>query len=208
MKISKSGSVVAAIAMVLALALPGRDGLAAGASPRAVVEGFHYTLISVMQEADQLKFQGRYQKLEPEVNAAFHLPLMARVAIGSAWRSATDQQKMALIAAFARMSVSTYASRFDGFSGESFQTNGERAGPQNTVLVQTQINRPNDDPVALTYVTKQFSDGWRIVDVLLAGGISELAVRRSEYKNILQVSGVNGLVTALNRSSANLSTGG
>lgn len=177
---------------------------AAGATPRAVVEEFHGALIGVMRDAEKLKFAGRYQVLAPAMQSNFYLPLMIRVATGTSWRRATPEQKSALVDAFTRMSVSTYASRFNGYGGETFETVREREGPQKTILVETRLNVVDDDPVTLTYVTKKVGEEWRIVDVLLTGGISELAVRHSEYRKILRDSGIAGLVDRLNKKSAAL----
>lgn len=42
------------------------------------------------------------------------------------WAKGTDAERQRLTEAFERMSVATYADRFDGFSGESFQTIGQK----------------------------------------------------------------------------------
>ena len=96
------------------------------------------------------------------------------------------------------MSVSTYANRFDGYSGQVFEIVDQRPGPQKTVLVKTRIVSPGDSPVRLTYVVKEFEGQWRIVDILLDNDISELAVRRSEYRRLLKNNGVDGLIATLN----------
>ena len=180
----------------------------AGNSPRAVVEDFHTVLLNVMKQAEALQVRGRYEFLLPRVQQAFDLPLMMRVAAGSSWRKSTPAQQSAMVSAFTRMSTGTYASRFKGYSGQQFQTVGERKGPRGTILVETRILSPGDNPVTLTYVTRARNQDWRIVDVLLTGGISELAVRRSEYRRVLQTQGANGLVTNLNRASERLLSGG
>ena len=103
-----------------------------------------------------------------------------------------------------RLSISTYASQFDGYSGQSFETQGQKPGPQKTVLVKTRIIDPGSDPIDLTYVTREIKGRWRIIDVLLDTGISELAVRRSEYSRILKTRGVDGLIDALNSKATQL----
>ena len=100
---------------------------------------------------------------------------------------------------FKRMSVGTYAARFDGYSGESFKTLDTKDGPRKTKLVKTHIVRPEDTPVKLTYVMQQSGPEWRIIDVLLDGSISEMAVRVSEYRNILRSKGAGALATALDK---------
>jgi phospholipid transport system substrate-binding protein len=64
--------------------------------------------------------------------------------------------------------------------------------------VDTRILRPGESPIPLTYVLKQLDGRWGIVDVLLDTGISELAVRRSEYRSILKKDGLDGLIAVFN----------
>lgn len=185
------------ILFLLGLLLPAPAAGGSADAPDAVVERFHETLLAVMKEADSLGVTGRYQRLEPDIGQAFDLALMIRVASGAHWKKATESQRQRLLAAFTRMSVSTYASQFDGFSGQSFETVGVRPGPQQTQLVKTRIVRPEDEPVGLTYVTRESDGGWRIVDILLDDEISELAVRRSEYHRVLKSKGLEGLIAIL-----------
>jgi phospholipid transport system substrate-binding protein len=152
--------------------------------PAAVVDGFHQTLLDVMKRAEALGIEGRYRVLAPRVEETFDLQRMLRVAAGSRWTKASPAEREALLKAFTRLSVSTYASRFNGYSGESFETLGERPGPRDTVLVETRIVRSADPPVTLTYVLEKTGDRWRVIDILLDGSVSELAMRRSEYRNL------------------------
>ncbi len=165
---------------------------------RAVIQRFQENLLAVMKEAKSLGVKGRYERLEPKIEEAFHLPLMIRVATGSFWKKADKEQRSGLVAAFKYMSVSTYANRFDGYSGQVFEIVDQRPGPQKTVLVKTRIVSPGDSPARLTYVMKEYKGQWRIVDILLDNDISELAVRRSEYRRLLKQKGVDGLIATLN----------
>ena len=99
------------------------------------------------------------------------------------------------------MSVSTYASRFDGFSGQRFETVSEAPGPKNSMVVRTRIHRPGDTPVKLTYILRLYSGQWQAIDVIVAGGISELALRHSEYRAILKKDGLAALAAILNKKS-------
>ena len=170
-------------------------------SPSEVVESFHQSLLGVMKSAATTKVQGRYEQLEAPIGTTFNLPFMIQIASGAKWRDATDAEKAKLVDGFKRVSVGTYAQRFDGFSGERFETVGEQDGPGGAKLVQTRIVRPNKDAVPITYVMRKFGDDWRVVDVIVSNGISELAVRRSEYNAILNAGGPSELVTKLNQKA-------
>lgn len=199
MKFHPPGALV--LAALLVAPLPSQ---AQQATASSVIEKFHQTLLSVMKEAESLGVKGRYERLQSPVTEAFHLPLMIRVAAGRFWKRANPGQRERLLAAFTRMSVGNYAARFDGYSGQRFVTLGERPGPGKTRLVATQIVSPGDDPVDLTYVMKNIENRWRIGDVLFDNAISELAVRRSEYRRVLKTGGIDGLIYTLNRKADQL----
>ena len=184
-------------AACLALVLSTAPVRAADKSPEQLVGGFHAALLDTMREAKALGYKGRYRKLAPHIEENFHLPLMIQVAVGSFWKKASSGQQEKLIESFARLSISTYASRFNGYSGQSFRTLGHKPGPQETVLVRTKIVNPSDKDVELTYVTRFIRGEWRIIDVLLDTGISELAVRRSEYRRVLKTKGIDGLIATI-----------
>lgn len=169
-----------------------------------VIEHLHATLLEVMKNAQQLGFKGRYQKLDPVLQQTFDFPRMIAVAVGQQWTTASDEQRRKLITAFTNLSVTTYAARFNGFSGESFEVLGERPGPRDTVLVDTRINRPTEGPVAITYVMAERDGAWQIIDVLLDRSISEMAVRRSEYAQVLREGGPDKLAETLDAKAEEL----
>jgi phospholipid transport system substrate-binding protein len=181
------------------LLLVGADGLAAAAgAPSEVVEAFQANLLQVMKEAEKLNVKQRFDRLAPSVERAFHLPLMVQIATANHWKSATPSQRVQLVSAFRRMSVSTLATLFDSYDGESFSLVGEKPGPQNTLLVITKLTKSDKSTVDIAYVARKFDDGWRMIDVIVDNGISELKVRRSEYAYVLNTDGVPGLIKLLN----------
>ena len=129
---------------------------------------------------------------------------MIQVATGTFWRQASPAQQAALTAAFTRFSTATYAKNFKKHAGEKFATVAEREGPQNTTLVDTQLVKSDDEKVEIIYVMKKGVDSWKVVDVIVDKGISELALRRSEFSRQLKDSGVDSLVATLIRKADEL----
>lgn len=168
----------------------------------AVVEGFHATLIEIMRNARTLGVRGREARLRPVMETAFNLPAMARIAIGPPWTSMPADQQQALASAFSDWSIATYASRFDGYGGERFETEGESPLANGDRMVRTKLVRPNDAPVQLNYLLRQAGGAWRIVDIYLTGTISELASRRAEFTAILRDGGPARLLADLRQRTA------
>lgn len=169
------------------------------------VTDFQAGLVSVMQRADKLGVSGRYKELVPLVSRNFNMPLMAALAAGPYWNTATEDQRAELIEAFQRVSVATLATLFSGYSGETFNQVGEREAPGNITFVDTRLVIPGrSDDVQLTYVARQFDGNWRLIDVIVDSGISELKVRISEYNQTLKTGGITALTDLLNNKADEL----
>jgi len=174
-----------------------------------VVERLNTTLLDVMQSADEIGYQGRYERLDPRLRASFDFAFMTKIAVGRAWNDFDSDQRKHLVELFTKMSIATFAARFDGYSGERFEILGEKPGRRDTVIVDDQIIRPNDPPVGLNFVMKQSADGrWWIIDVMLDGKFSELARQRAEFSSVLKRGGYDELITALDERIAALDAEG
>jgi len=192
------------IATLFALALAvlaGRPAIAAEA--KSTVETLDATLLDVMKNASALGYQGRYQKLAPVIEKTFDLPLMAQISVGPQWSSLTPDQQAKIVKSFTTLSVATYAARFDGYDGETFQiVDAKPTGSDQ--LVNTKLVRPKDPAVDLNYRLRQSGGNWRIIDVFLSGTISQLANYRSEFSTTLRTKGADGLVALIDQKVAAL----
>lgn len=167
----------------------------------APIRAFYDALLDVMKRAKTLGIKGRYDALAPVVEATFDLPAMTRIAVGPRWTSLPKDVQSALVDAFGRMTIATYASRFDGFSGERFEVDPTVESRGAGSIVHTRIVQPKGDPVALDYLMRKSADRWKAVDVYLTGTISELATRRSEFNSILDSGGPQALIQLLRRQT-------
>ncbi|MSP87635.1 MAG: hopanoid biosynthesis protein HpnM [Alphaproteobacteria bacterium] len=200
-------SILAAVrraAAVLLVALLAGAGSAAAGPARDTVDGFYQALLGIMKEAGPLGFDGRYRRIDPAVRSAFNLARMARYAVGPSWPELAPADQERIVDAFSRLTATTYAARFDGFSGERFEIAGERPTQDNGIIVDTRLIKANGEAVTLNYLLREIGGSWRILDIHLSGSISELAVRRSEFGAVLKRDGSDGLVRSLERRIAEL----
>jgi len=170
----------------------------------APIRAFYDALLDVMKHASQLGVRGRYDKLDPVIRKTFDLDAMTRIAIGPEWTSIPPDQQKALIDAFSRMTIATYANRFNGYSGESFEIDPAVVARSTGRVVRTRLVRPKDEPVALNYLMRESGGAWKIVDIYLSGTISELATKRSEFGAILKSGGTSALVESLREQTDKL----
>jgi phospholipid transport system substrate-binding protein len=181
-------------------------GAASDAADPAVtkIRVFYDTLLTVMQQADKLGTRGRYDKLAPAVQTTFDLPAMTRIAVGPGWNSISPEQQTALVENFSRMTIATYASRFDGYSGERFDVASASEARNTGRIVRSKLIPSSRESVTLDYLMRGSGDTWRVVDVYLTGTISELATRRSEFSAILNSGGPDALIESLRQQTEKL----
>jgi len=177
-------------------------------APTIVVDALHEKLISVMKDAEALGYDGRFERLEPVINELFDIPFMAEKSIGRHWKTVEEENRARLLTTFERFTVANYAGRFTGYSGQFFETLKEQESKYGTVLVYSRLVSENGETVQLNYRLRPAKDGgWKIIDVLLNGTISELALRRSEYSSLIKREGFAALMSALNKRINDLASG-
>ncbi len=166
------------------------------ASAKQVVEDFQNVLIDVMKQGKELGFQGRYQKLDPAIRSSHDLPKIARIVVGREWQKLTDEQQTKLTDAFSQLSISAYAHNFKEFGGESFDPVSEEETARGGVIVHTLFVIPDDKDVKFDYMLKKKGDSWRIINII-ANGVSDLALKRSEYTSVLMRQGFDALIAKI-----------
>jgi len=161
-----------------------------------VIERFHAALISSMKHASELGYAGRFEQLEPAVLESHNLALIARIATGRHWRKLDSGQQSRFANTFTQLSISTYADRFDMFSGESFAAISEQMLPRGDTLVRTKLTKSDGDEVQFDYVLRRMEESWKIINIIV-DGVSDLALKRAEYGNILKQDGFDALIQML-----------
>jgi phospholipid transport system substrate-binding protein len=175
----------------------GHVARAAEADPAAAqVDVFDHALLDAMKGGKALGAEGRYHRLAPVVERLFDLPTMTRYSVGPAWTTMSPSDQRALIDAFSKLSIASFAHNFSGYSGERLvvDPNVQTRGPDK--LVQTQLIPTSGSPTNLGYRMRQSDGSWKIIDVYF-GAISQLTTRRSDFAGPLAAGGAQGLVKHL-----------
>lgn len=201
---NRRGALRALGAGLAAVALPALGAAGEASIVTAPIRAFYDSLLDAMRRAKALGVHGRYDALAPVIQATFDLAAMTRISVGPGWSSIPPEQQAALIDAFTQMTTATYASRFDGYSGERFEVDPEVETRRTGSVVHTRLIQSNGVPIPLNYLMRESAAGWKIVDVYLAGAISELATRRSEFGAILDAGGPTKLVETLKQQTGKL----
>jgi phospholipid transport system substrate-binding protein len=179
-----------------ALMLPAVPAQAQAADPAVEqIQGFYDALTASMKSGGTTK--SRYEKLKPAIEKAFDLTAMTQAAIGPSWATTSDADKKALVDAFTRMTIANYAKNFDSYGGEKFIVEPAPIVRGSDHFVKSTM-KTSSDTIAFNYRLHQTGSDWKITDVLLAGSISQMAQKRSDFAATLAASGPQGLAKRMN----------
>jgi phospholipid transport system substrate-binding protein len=196
-------SLVLAFTFYAGTAAQADDGHAA----KGVVERLQSDVIDVLKQAKKLGAEGRYQHLLPVLTRDVHMTLMTATASGNFWRKGTKEQRERAVKAFGEMHTALLAGLFDTYNGENFRTIRARPTGGKIVLVDSEILDGDGDPTLVTFVTAKVRGRWWVIDVIIAGGISEVKVKLNEFHRLLVDGGLDSLSAALEQKKRRLLTG-
>ncbi|SHE21696.1 ABC transporter substrate-binding protein [methanotrophic endosymbiont of Bathymodiolus puteoserpentis (Logatchev)] len=161
-----------------------------------VVQGFQSELLHVMQQGEKLNFDQRFEQLKPVVIKTHDLAKITRIIVSKEWKKLTKEQKQELIQKFSTLSIASYAHYFKSFSGESFKIESVKQLSPGQIYVHTFLVLPDDKDVSMDYLLKKTGHGWRIINII-TNGVSDLALKRSEYVSVIRKSGFDALITEI-----------
>ncbi|MEE9395811.1 MAG: ABC transporter substrate-binding protein [Methylococcales bacterium] len=162
-------------------------------SPSAVITELNSTLMDVMKNAVKLKYKGRYQKLEPVIKRSHDLATIARITVGRNWRKFSEPEKQQLVDKFTEYSVATYADRFNGYGGEAFIVQGEEPIKGSKMLVKALLTVPEGEDIQFEYILSEKDGSWHIVNIIV-DGVSDIALKRSQFTTTLSNEGLDALL--------------
>ena len=180
---------------------------AADADAVAPITALNQALLAAMRAGGSAPFPQRYATLAPVVERAFDIPATLQAAIGPRWASLPAPQQAQLLDVFRKFTVARYVDNFDGFNGERLEVLPDSRSVGADQVVATQIVPSGGEPVRIDYVMRRGPSGWRAVDVLLNGSISQVAVQRSDFRSLVGAGDAGPLILSLQRKVAELSGG-
>lgn len=167
--------------LILASPLPAQP---ASDGPEAIVDRLESTLIELMKAGDSMSFEQRFDELRPLMDETFAAERMARYIFGRDWSGFDAERRTAFLDAFLDLSAATYAAQFNAWNGEHFDPVEVQQQSEDRALVK-HVLTTSERKVSFDYLLMRSDAGWRVVTII-ADGVSDLALKRSQYRRILQ----------------------
>ena len=193
--------IIARLLVTLAAPVRGEE------SATKVVERLNAAIADLLPKAEQLGYQGRFERLKPAMEQAFDFDFMAEKSLGRHWKELDGEQKKQWGAAFREFAIATYAANLDRDGGQRFELVNEAPDVHDTILVRGRVVDPAAEPFDLTYRLHRTPNGFRIIDVQIKNTVSELALRRADFTSVIARDGFGALLTTIRSRIADLAAG-
>jgi phospholipid transport system substrate-binding protein len=183
-----------AVAALVALPAAADNESGAGAAPETVVAGLEDMLIEHMKAGDEMSYDQRFERLRTRLAEILALDRMGRYIFGRDWASFNQAQRERFTEAFGDLSAATYAAQFSDYNGERFEPVEVNRQGEDRAVVRRQLVTGSGKQVAFDYLMTPDEDGdWRIVTII-TDGVSDLAIKRSQYRRILDEADFDAVV--------------
>ncbi|MFH2139679.1 MAG: ABC transporter substrate-binding protein [Pseudomonadota bacterium] len=126
----------------------------------------------------------------------FDFKRMTQLAVGRPWRTATPEQKEALVKEFRTMLVRTYTKVFSTYVEPVVEVKSARMLGEDESTVRSVIRVPDGRVVTVDYEMKKNDGKWQAFDVTVEG-ISLVTSYRGSFADEIKQVGIDGLIKTL-----------
>ena len=191
----------------LMTALLGAPLHASEPGPEALAKSVTDEVLAIVRADKDIQSGDRKKVLElveSKIVPHFNFTRMTQLAMGRNWRQASAEQQKALVEQFRALLARTYTAAFTQYRNETVEYRPMRMKPGDTdVVVQSFINRPGGQPVAVSYSMEKTGNGWKVYNVQIEG-VSLIENYRSTFNAEVQKGGVDGLIRTLSERTRQL----
>ncbi len=176
------------------------------AESRGVVVRVQQGTSEIARLGDELSFGQRREQLLEIALANFNLPRMAELSYGPGYRNLPPAQRETWVKTFILFHSSASAKLNSRDRGQVYRLISFDRVSKDEVIIRTGIRYPRHAvEIVADYHLMPVGDGWKIFDRNSPPSVSENAMRRAEYRTILEKEGFDGLIADMDRRIAGYS---
>ena len=134
--------------------------------------------------------------IDDAVKNSYDLEKMGKIIIGVDWKQIDTKTQKEFVNVFKRFISVNYFRRFNKINELHFEHQTVTNIKDKFKLARVILTADNEK-FKIDYLLGFKNERWKIFDVLLDGSISEIATKKSDFKNIIREEGVGGLLKHL-----------
>jgi len=146
---------------------------------------------------------GIYNTTKKLITETYNTEKMLKMIIGDSWKNLNKEIKKEIINVFEEYIAKNYIKRFSKIKNLQFSSLEEKK-IGNYKTVKSNLILENDEKISISYLLSPKRQEWKIFDVLLAGSVSEIATKKSEFKSFIVDGNINPLIDALKKKNKTL----
>jgi len=151
-----------------------------------------------IQKGDKEKI---YKLAEEKILPNFDFERVARLVLGRAWRSASDEQKKEFIVQFRTLLLKTYAVALSKYKDQTIEFKPTRmSDTDEIVIVKTEITQSGGQPIRVNYALSKNSGKWLVFDIVIEG-VSLVTNYRSQFSSEIKRNGMDTLIKKLSKKN-------
>ncbi len=129
----------------------------------------------------------------------FDTEYAARLVLGQAWRSASEDQRKRFVSAFYHSLLRNYGAALIDFTADRFVVLPYKGDASSTsATVHTQVKRSNGEKVPVDFTLHKTDGGWKAWDVVIEG-ISYVKSFRTDFASEIQQKGLDEVIDRLEK---------
>ena len=173
-----------------------KDELKNFSTPKEVVNNLHVGLEKVSEK----KFSNPADLINLVKNT-YNAEKMIEKIIGDTWKKTNKKDQEEIVIIFQEYIARNYLKRFNKIKNPAFNYKESKKINEKFMLVKTDLVVDKEE-VSVNYLLLFDNNKWRIFDVLLAGSISEIATKKSEFSSFIRDGKITPLINALKKQNS------
>lgn len=117
--------------------------------------------------------------------------------LGASRETITDEQRERYDEIFPNYITTLYAEQFDEIVDKPLEVVDAREISSKDVIVRTQLERKDDDPILVDWRVRKLSSGEHKAIDIIVSGVSIMIVKREEFASYIETNGIDALLSRL-----------
>jgi phospholipid transport system substrate-binding protein len=173
--------------------------VAPATTKEAFIENMGARVLGVLKD-EKKSFAERQATLRALFVEVVDTDWIAKFVLGTAWKTATPEQKAKYTELYRTYLTETYISKFDEESGnkvKDIKIKGIKEASDGTFTAHTEIIQSGTEPaVKVDYLLREKNGQFKVIDINIEG-ISLLATHRQEFNALAGQKGIDGVIEKL-----------
>lgn len=172
----------------------------AAEKPDQFIRASSQQILNALKKDDQKSARAEVEAL---AIPKFDFRRMTALAVGRAWKTATPAQQTQLQDEFKELLVRTYSSTMFRFRNSNVDvlSNPQVSVDGREATVSSEVTTSDNKKVKIDYVLVRQNNDWKIFNVMVEGA-SLVTVYRTNFNEVVQRRGVDGLIRSLKEKNA------